>query len=310
MIVVDEATLPADYIWEDTGEIYYWEKNSVIAPQESNIQLPPRIADYFNRREPIEKTFLGKEVITVSSLDHKTQQAVIQDVLLDENNEIFMVINNQEPVAEWYTVDAQLTNLKYVDINAGYMGIPAQPTSSEYPVGWVESGGSPDGEEHLVLLRTMKKIRSGIIADITFDVWESTIYNQPISWHGGSYICDETLRLVVDPQTGYIIHVYRNLVLSAHLSQFIELYYPSALDSRLVTRFLGWNDPIGEAAILQYETTPESQAHHIDIVKDFEGQLSYFPLLICVPLIVIGTLLVWRYSGRSYYWRKYKEFER
>jgi len=114
---------------------------------------------------------------------------------------------------------------------------------------------------------------------------------------------------VVDPETGYIINVYRNLVLSAHLSRFIELYYPSALSSRLVTRFLDWNDPIGEAAILEYRTTDASQARHINEVKSLEGQLNYLPIATCVPLIIVGLLLFWRYGGRSYYWRKYKEFE-
>jgi hypothetical protein len=309
--IVEEAILPEDYLWQDEGTIYYWEKNSVISPHESNIQLPPRIAERFNTRNPIEITFQGQEIIKVTSIDKENKHAVIQDALLDQQGEIFQVINGLEPVSEWYTVDAHLTSLEYTKIHAGHMGIPSDSEESKsYPIGWVESGGRPDGDERLVLLRTMKKIKTGIIDGITFDVWESTIYNQQISWHGEQYYCDETLRLVVDPQTGYIINVYRHLVLSAHLSQFIKLYYPSALESRLVTRFLGWNDPIGEAAILEYQTTEASQAKHIAEVQSFDDQLDYLPLVTCIPLILAGILLFWRYAGRSYYWRKYKEFER
>lgn len=311
MTIVDEAILPEDYIWEDEGTIYYWEKNSVISPHESKIQLPPRIAERFNQREPIEKTFIGKEVIRVTQVDKDAQEAVIQDALLDDKGKIFQVINGLEPVSEWYTVDARLISLQYVKITAGHMGIPSNSEDkTSYPVGWVESGGTPEGDERLVLLRDMKKTRSGEIDGKTFDVWESTIYNQQISWHSETYYCDETLRLVVDPETGYIINVYRHLVLSAHLSRFIELYYPSVHSSRLVTRFLDWNDPIGEAAILEYKTTDESQARHISEVKSVEGQLNYLPIVTCIPLIIVGLLLFWRYGGRSYYWRKYKEFER
>ena len=308
--IIDEATLPENYIWEDEGTIYYWEKNSVISP-ESIIKLPPRIAERFSQREPIEITFGGKEIIKVVDIDRKNNLAVIQDSLLDENNEVFTVINGLEPVSEWYTVDAHLTSLEYLLIQAGRMGIPSQSDHvSAYNIGWVESGGSPDGEERLVLLRTMKKIKSGPIDGIIFDVWESKMYNQPISWHGEDYYCDETLRLVVDPQTGYIINVYRHLVLSAHLSQFIKLYHPTAMDSRLITRFLDWNDPIGEAAILEYQTTPTSQARHINEVKSLDQQIEYYPIAICIPLVISGLLLIWRYGGRSYYWKRYKEFER
>lgn len=310
-IIVDEAILPEDYIWEDEGTIYYWEKNSVFSPYESKIQLPPRIAERFSRREPIEITFLGKEIIKVTSIDKESNEAVIHDSLLAENGEILKVINGLEQVSEWYTVDARLSSLEYVRIHAGHMGIPSKSEDTKsYPVGWVESGGSPEGDERLVLLRNMKKSRSGTIDGVIFDVWESTVHNQQIYWHGESYYCDETLRLVVDPQTGYIINVYRHLVLSAHLSQFIELYYPSALESRLVTRFLDRDDPIGEAAILEYRTTDDSQARHIAEVKSFDDQLNIVPILLCVPLIIIGLLLFWRYAGRSYYWKKYKEFER
>jgi hypothetical protein len=310
-MIVDEAILPEDYIWEDEGTIYYWEKNSVISPRESKIQLPPRLAERFDRREPIELTFPGKEIIKVTHIDKDNKEAVIQDSLLDEDGEIFQVINGLEPVSEWYTVDARLTSLEYSNIHAGHMGIPSNSENiKSYPIGWVESGGIPDGDERLVFLRNMIKIRSGTIDDITFDVWESTIFNQQISWHGEDYYCDETLRLTVNPQTGYIIHVYRHLVLSAHLSQFIKLYYPSALDSRLITRFLSRDDPIGEAAILEYQTTETSQANHIAELKSFDDQLNYLPIVTCVPLVIIGILLFWRYGGRGYYWRKYKEFER
>lgn len=307
--IIDEAILPEDYIWEDEGSIYYWEKNSVIAPHESNIKLPPRLAERFSRREPIELSFLGSEIIKVTSIDKDLNQAIIQDSLLDDNGEIFQVINGLEPVSEWYTVDARLTSMEYVKINGGHMGIPSDSYEvNSFPVGWVESGGEPDGEERLVMLRNMKKIRSGLIDGVVFDIWESSVFNQEISWHGEDYYCDETLRLVVDPQTGYIVNVYRHLVLSAHLSQFIKLYYPSALDSRLVNGFLDWNDPIGEAAILEYRTTDASQARHIAEVKSFDDQISYLPIIICIPLILIGLLLFWRYAGRSYYWRKYREF--
>jgi hypothetical protein len=100
------------------------------------------------------------------------------------------------------------------------------------------------------------------------------------------------------------------LVLSAHLSQFIKLYHPSALDSRIVTRLLDWDDPIGEAAILEYRTTEASQARHIAEVKSFDDQLNYIPIVTCLPLVVVGVLLLWRFGGRSYYWKRYKEFDR
>ena len=69
-------------------------------------------------------------------------------------------------------------------------------------------------------------------------------------------------------------------------------------------------NPIGEAAELIYETTEESRANHIAEVKTLDAQLTYLPITICVPLIIFGIGFLWRYGGRSYYWKRYKDFER
>lgn len=311
MEIIEDAKLPDEYIWEDEGEVYYWEKNSVISTDEHVFKLPKLIERLISKRQPIEKNFIGKEVIYVSQLEKDEPKAIINDVLYDDKGEIFTVINGQEKISEWYGIDARLSSLEYYNVDAGRMGIPFDSMSrNTIRVGWVESNGEMNGRENVVLIRDMKKIRTGLIDGIEFCVWESIIYNQYVIWHGEQYICDETLRLIVEPRTGYIVHVYRHLVFSAHLSRFIEIYNPEITSYRFVDRFINSFDPIGEAAELTYQTTDESQAKHIAEVKNYNFQLVYFPILICVPMLIVGTGFLWRYGGRSYYWKRYKEFER
>jgi hypothetical protein len=309
--IVDETTIPADYIWEDEGDIYYWEKNSVLSIDENRFTLPYRIDRLITRRNPIEKKFKGREVIYVTEYDKDAKKAIINDVIYDDKGDVFTVINEQEKVSEWYGIDTHLSSLEYFNVDAGRMGIPSNPRElTSIRVGWVESNGEKYGRENIVLIRNMEKIRTGFIDGIKFCVWESNIYNKPISWHEEQYICDETLRLIVESRTGYVIHVYRHLVLSAHLSQFIDLYHPDIEQYRFVSRFLKSYNPIGEAAELIYETTEESRANHIAEVKTLDAQLTYLPIAICVPLLIFGIGFLWRYGGRSYYWKRYKDFER
>ena len=311
MEVIEDTKIPEEYIWEDEGEIYYWEKNSVISTDEHIFKLPKRIERLISKRQPIEKNFIGKELIFVNQVEKDESKAIINDVLYDDKGEIFTVINGQEKISEWYGIDTRLSSLEYYNVDAGRMGIPSNSMDkNSIRIGWVESNGEMNGRENVVLIRDMKKIRTGHIDGIEFNVWESIIYNQHVTWHGEEYICDETLRLIVEPRTGYIIHVYRHLVFSARLSQFIEIYNPDITNNRLLNRFINSFDPIGEAAVLIYETTDESQAKHIAEVKNYDFQLIYLPLIICVPMVFFGAGFIWRYGGRSYYWKRYKEFER
>ena len=103
----------------------------------------------------------------------------------------------------------------------------------------------------------MHKIDEGFIEGVEVQVWQSEIYNLPIVWHEETYICDETLRLTVNQKTGYILHIYRHLVISARLSQLIDIYSPETLKYRSVIRYLESSDPIGEAALLIYETSDD-----------------------------------------------------
>lgn len=310
--IVGDATIPGEYIWEDEGNVYYWEKNSVISTEDSLINLPPRIKNLLSKRDPIEKNFKGKEVIYVTGYDHHEKKAIINDVMYDDKGEIFRVINEQEKISEWYGINTQLTSLEYYNVDAGRMGIPANSKGvNSVRVGWVGSNGEREGRENIVLIRDMKKIRTGFIDGVEFCVWESIIYNKPITWHGESYICDETLRLIVEPRTGYVIYVYRHLVLSAHLSRFIDIYHPDlAARHPFLDRFLKSYNPIGEAAELIYETTDESRDKHIAEVKGLDFQLVYLPIIASLPMIIFGIAFLWRYSGRSYYWKRYKDFER
>ncbi len=132
---------------------------------------------------------------------------------------------------------------------------------------------------------------------------------QQITWHGETYFCDETLQLTVNPASGYVVHVYRHLVLSAHLSEFLKLYYPSAMHSRMITNYLKINDPIGEAAELTYNTTTDSMNTHLAAVRDINNLMTYVPLWVCIPILLIGAALTWRFFGRSYYWKRYREYE-
>ncbi|UCD14207.1 MAG: hypothetical protein JSW60_01995 [Thermoplasmatales archaeon] len=309
--VVQDAILPEEYIWEDEGDVYYWEKNSVVSTEEHVFRLPYRIERLMSKRQPIEKKFKGKEVIYVSHYEEDEKKAIIHEALYDDKGEVLTVINGREKVSEWYGVDTRLSSLEYFNVDAGRMGIPSNHNGmNSIRVGWVESNGEKEGRENIVVIRDMKKIRTGFIEGIEFYVWESNIYNRQITWHGEPYICDETLRLTVEPRTGYVIHVYRHLVLSAHLSQFIEIYHPDITRFRYLNRFLNSYDPIGEAAELIYETTEDSQAKHIAEVKALDMQLIYLPIAACVPMFVIGAGFLWRYGGRSYYWKRYKDFER
>ena len=308
--VVNEAILPENYIWEDQGTISYWERNSVFSQDNALAQVPLELSNLITKRSPIEKNFIGKEIIHAVEMNSDKTKMLIHDALYDDKGAILRVINDQESVSEWYMIDPHLSKLLYTDVNGGHMGIPMNPNGKNtIPLGWVESNGTQDGQENVVLQRNMQRIQEGKIDGVDVIVWQSDIYNKQITWHGESYLCDETLRLTVHPKTGYVIHVYRHLVLSARLSQFIKLYYPDSLGHRAVTNYLKLSDPIGEAAELTYTTTPDSQARHLAEVKGYDNLMTSVPLLICIPMFLIGIPLTWRYYGRSYYWKRYKNFE-
>jgi len=308
--VVHETILPENYIWEDQGTVHYWERNSVLLKGKAQGSLPFDILQALPQREPIERTFIGKEVIHVSEFNHEKNQALINDVIYDDNGEILHVINNTEKVSEWYWIDSHTTSLRYTTVSAGHMGVPSNLNGvNSVPVGWVESNGEQNGQENVVFVRNMQRIAAGYIDGVEVSVWQSNIYNKEITWHGQSYFCDETLQLTVNPATGYVIHVFRHLVLSARMSQFLQLYYPSALRSRVITNYLKLSDPIGEAAELTYNTTADAQSQHLADAREIGGLITYIPLAICIPMFVIGIMLTWRYWGRSYYWKRYKEYE-
>ncbi len=307
--IIQVAVLPGDYKLDDEGYIYYLERNCIIIDDE--IKIPSIIDKFIEKRDPIEMNFVGKEVIHIVESNHEDQTALIHDALYNERGEVFRVINKNDVVNEWYEINPKLYDLKYVNVEGGHMGIPSDTKENlnEVRVGWVESNGTRNGEENVVLIRDMKKIKTGHIKGVEVSVWQSEIFNTQITWHGELYICDETLRLTVHPKTGYVVHVYRHLMLYGRLSQFFQIYNPELLDSWLIERYLKNNNPIGEAAELIYETTDDSLNAHIDEIKGIESQMTYIPIIICLPMFVIGLALIWRYAGRSYYWKRYKDFE-
>jgi len=308
--VINEAILPENYVWEDVGNVRYWERNSVFLKDGGNQISYVTLAKLLPRRTPINKNFTAKEVVHAVSYNKEKNQMYINDVIYDENNQIFAVINGNEKVSEWYLINPKLSSLEYAEVDGGCMGIPSNNhVILNKKIGWVDSLGAKDGKENVVLVRDMHKIKSGVIDGVEVSVWQSDIYNTPITWHGKSYVCDETLQLIVHQKTGYVVHVYRRLMLYAHISQFVELYYPDVLTHRLISRYLQVNDPIGEAALLTYDTTEASQAKHIADVKEIDGYMTYIPIVICLPIFLIGIAFTWRYWGRSYYWKRYKDFE-
>jgi len=307
--IVEKAMLPEDYIWDDIGNVYYWERNSVFSPSEGYYETPYQITGLFSKRQPIVKDFKGRQIIQATYYDNEKKEMIIHDALYDENNEIFRVINNREPINEWYRIDPRLSSLEYVNVDTGRMGIPANNNLLNCKVGWMESNGQENGTENVVLVRDMQNIDEGFIEGVEVQIWQSEIYNLPIVWHEETYICDETLRLTVNQKTGYILHIYRHLVISARLSQLIDIYSPEILKYRSVNRYLELSDPIGEAALLIYETSDDSLAKHIDSVKAFYNDITYLPILICFPIFLIGILLLWRYGGRSNYWKRNKAFD-
>ncbi|DAC72198.1 MAG TPA: hypothetical protein DSN98_06440 [Thermoplasmata archaeon] len=308
--IIHEATLPENYIWQDQGAVHYWERNGIFQQGKDQRPIPFALRRILPQRSPIDRNFLATEVIHVSEVDREANKALIRDVIYDDSGEILNVINNTEKVSEWYWIDSHTSSLKYLSVNAGYMGIPSVVNGvNKLDVGWVDSNGEQNGKENVVLIRDMQRIQTGFINGVEVSVWQSDIYNKPITWHGKPYFCDETFQLTVNPTTGYVIHVYRHLVLSAYLSQFLKLYYPSSLNSRVVTNYLKLNDPIGEAAELIYDTTVDSQNMHLNEARDINNLITYVPLAICIPIVLIGIALTWRYCGRSYYWKRYKEYE-
>ena len=78
--IIDNARIPEDYIWEDEGNVYYWERNSVFSPDEL-VSLPPTLADLIVRRDPIEKEFVGKEIIHVTEFNKHENKAVVHDAI-------------------------------------------------------------------------------------------------------------------------------------------------------------------------------------------------------------------------------------
>jgi len=308
--VIDETKLPKDYIWEDQGAVHYWERNGIFLKGKDQRRIPFAIRWILPERSPIDKSFLAKEVIHVSESQPGENKALIHDVIYDNTGDVLSVINNTEKVSEWYWIDSHTSSLQYSNVDAGHMGIPSiRDNINTLEVGWVESNGEQNGKENVVLVRQMQRIQNGYIDGVEVSVWRSDIYNKQINWHGKTYFCDETLQLTVNPSTGYVIHVYRHLVLSAYLSEFLKLYYPSAMNSRIVTNYLKINDPIGEAAELTYNTTVDSMNIHLTAVQDINYLIVYVPLWICIPIILVGIGLTWRFLGRSYYWKRYREYE-
>jgi len=309
--IIQETRLPENYIWKDQGSIHYWERNGIFLQSKDQRRIPFAIRWILPQRSPIERNFLATEVIHVSEFNHEANKALIHDVIYDDTGEVLSVINNTEKVSEWYWIDSHMSSLKYLSVNAGHMGIPTVINGvNKVDVGWVDSDGEQNGKENVVLVRDMQCIQTGFINGVEVAVWQSDIYNKQITWHGETYFCDETLQLTVNPTTGYVVHVYRHLVLSSYLSQFLKLYYPSALHSRVVTNYLKLNDPIGEAAELIYKTTADSQNTHLAEARDINNLITYVPLGICIPIFLIGIAFTWRYCGRSYYWKRYKEYEK
>ena len=308
--VIQETKLPENYSWEDTGSVHYWERNGLFIQGKDQRRIPFIIRWLLPQRAPIEKDFLATEIIHVSEFQKETNNALIHDVIYDDTGEILSVINNTQKVSEWYWVDSHTTNLSYKNVNAGRMGIPAiDDRINTLEVGWVESNGEQNGKENIVLVRTMQRIKSGYIDGVEVSVWRSDIYNREITWHGKTYYCDETLQLTVNPTSGYVVHVYRHLVLSAHLSEFLNLYYPTAMRSKIISQYLKINDPIGEAAELTYNSTVDSMNTHLNEVRNINNLMTYVPLWVTIPLLVIGAALTWRFLGRSYYWKRYREYE-
>ena len=308
--IIQETRLPENYIWKDQGAVHYWERNGIFLQGKDQRRIPFAIRWILPQRSPIERNFLATEVIHVSDVNHEANKVLIHDVIYDDTGEVLSVINNTEKVSEWYWIDSHTSSLKYLNVNAGYMGIPTVINGvNKVDVGWVDSNGEQNGKENVVLVRDMQCIQTGFINGVEVAVWQSDIYNKPITWHGEQYFCDETLQLTVNPTTGYVVHVYRHLVLSAYLSQFLKLYYPSALHSRVVTNYLKLNDPIGEAAELIYDTTTDSRNTHLAEARDINNLITYVPLWVCIPIFLIGIAFTWRYCGRSYYWKRYKEYE-
>lgn len=308
--VIQDTRLPENYIWEDTGAVHYWERNGLFLQGKDQRRIPFLIQWLLPDRTPIEQEFLATEVIHVSEFQKGTNKALIHDVIYDNNGDILSVINNTQKVSEWYWIDSHTMNLSYSNVDAGRMGIPALDRSiNTLKVGWVESNGEQHGKESIVLVRDMQRIKNGYIDGVEVSVWRSDLYNKEITWHGETYYCDETLQLTVNPSSGYVVHVYRHLVLSAHLSEFLRLYYPSAMHSRIITNFLKINDPIGEAAELTYNTTVDSMNTHLSEVRGINSLMTYVPLEVCIPILLVGAALTWRFFGRSYYWKRYREFE-
>ncbi|MBN2598909.1 MAG: hypothetical protein JXA75_00090 [Candidatus Thermoplasmatota archaeon] len=308
--IITETKLPEDYIWEDIGMVKYWERNGMFLKGIDQRRVPFLIQWLLPERTPIIREFLATEVIHVSEFHKESNKALIHDVIYDDNGDVLSVINNSQKVSEWYWVDSHNRDLSYVNVDAGRMGIPAVDKKvTTLRVGWVESNGQQNGTESIVLVRGMQRIKNGYIDGVEVSVWRSDIYNTQITWHGKTYYCDETLQLTVNPASGYVVHVYRHLVLSAHLSEFFTLYYPSAMHSRIITNYLKVNDPIGEAAELTYNTTEESMHKHLEEVRDISNLMIYVPLWVCIPLFLVGAALTWRFFGRSYYWKRYREYE-
>ena len=307
--IINKTHMPEDYLWEDYGDIYYWERNSVFPHRENSAITLFDFERLASKRPPIEMNFTGKEVIHAVEYYDETDELLIHDAIYDEQDELFQVINKQETISEWYTINPSLKNLEYTSVEAGRMGIPMQYDANHIQIGWVESNGEPNGTENVVFVRTMQQIESGKLDGVDVVVWQSDLYNKKIQWHGEEYICDETLRLTVNPQTGYIVHVYRHLVLSARMSQFLQLYYPDYYEKRSMQTLLKISDPVGEAAELQYDSTDASVEKHLANVRDLQAQMTIIPLLVCIPLFLIGLALTWRYCGRSYYWKRYKHYE-
>ena len=74
--VVDQALLPENYFWEDEGNVQYWERNSVFFPDDGQSDFPYQLTKLISKRKPIERNFIGREVIHAISYDENNKEMV------------------------------------------------------------------------------------------------------------------------------------------------------------------------------------------------------------------------------------------
>lgn len=161
---------------------------------------------------------------------------------------------------EWYRVDGHMLTEDALSFQVtaprdpGVL-MPPPGAKDRVTMGWVSSGGEPDGQEVLVHPRELVETGNRSYQGIDTVVWESSFQRERVTWHGYDVLLSEDVELTSDPRTGWILEMERDVLVEMTPGQMADAF--------------GFQLPVEEGeprAVMElvYKTTEEGIADHVE----------------------------------------------